>query len=81
MLGYLISNVVHRLLRSALTCSLKSCEPIGMSEKTEMEFGTSIHHSRGLLRGVHSGIRGPSKGALLGGNRYVVSAVGDCSRH
>ncbi|XP_020271662.1 probable glutathione S-transferase [Asparagus officinalis] len=65
VLGYLIGDVVHSLLRSALTCRWKSFEHIRMS-KTVVEFGTSIHHSRGHLRGVQSGIWRPSKEASLG---------------
>ena len=65
-LGYLIGDAVHRLLRSALTCKWKSFEHIGMSEKTEVEFGTSIHRSRGLLGDVQSGNWGPSKNASVG---------------
>ena len=80
VLGYMIGNTVHWLLRSAMTCRLKSCEHIRMSE-TVVEFGTSIHRARGLFGGVQSGIWGPSKEASLGGNRILVSTVGDCSRH
>ena len=45
-----------------------------------MKFGTTIHHTEGILDYVHTDVWGPIKTASLRGNHYLVSFIDDYSR-
>jgi len=69
------------LLKGAKNCNLESCKHYVLGKKTKVIFGTVIHHMEGLLNLVHMDVWEPTKTASLGGHRYFVSFVDDCSRH
>ena len=50
-------------------------------DKKKVKFGTTTHHSEGLLNCVHVSIWGPAKTASLRGYRYFVSFIDNLSRH
>jgi len=46
-----------------------------------VKFGTTTHHSKGLLDCVHVDIWGPANTASFRGHRYFVSFIDNLSRH
>ena len=46
-----------------------------LDKRTKVKFGTTTHHSEGLLDYVHVSIWRPAKTASLGGHRYIVSFI------
>jgi len=68
-------------LEGASTCNMKLGGHSVLDKKIKVKFGTSAHHSKGLLDCIHVNIWGPVKTALLGGHQYSVSFIDNLSRH
>ena len=60
------------LLEGASTCNMKLGGHSVLDKKIKVKFGTSAHHSKGLLDCIHVNIWGPVKTASFGGHRYFV---------
>ena len=69
----------QELLEGAITYNLEFGERL--DKKAKVKFGTTIHHTGGLLDCIHINVWSSTKTASLRGHRYFVSFVDDCSRH
>ena len=67
-------------MEGASTCNVELGEH-GILDKKKVKFGTTTHHSEGLLDCFHVSIWGPAKTVSLGGHRYFVSFIDYVSRH
>ena len=70
----------QRLLKGVKTCNLEFCEHCIKRKQTMVNFGTTIHNTKGILDYVHSYIWDVSKTPSLGGKHYFVTFVDDFSR-
>ncbi|CAB4307464.1 unnamed protein product [Prunus armeniaca] len=68
------------LLKGAKACKLEFSEHCVLGKQTRVQFGTAVHHTKGILDYVHTDVWGPSKNASWGRSHYFVSFVDDFSR-
>ena len=76
----LLILVKRGLLEVPKTYKLEFCEHCVMGKQRKVKFGTSIHHTKGILDYVHPDVWGPTKSASMGGRNYFVTFVEDFSR-
>lgn len=68
------------LLNGQSTSKLEFCEHCVFGKQKRVSFSTGAHFTKGTLDYVHSDLWGPSKYPSIGGARFMLTIIDDCSR-
>src|ERR1044072_5004268 len=68
------------LLPAVKSCTIGLCKYRILGKQCRVSFKTEKHTTEGILDYVHSDVWGPTKESSIGGSRYFVTFVDDCSK-
>ncbi|KAL3623657.1 hypothetical protein CASFOL_032473 [Castilleja foliolosa] len=84
-LGHISERGLNEMNKQGLfgkdtTKKLEFCENCVLGKSKRVKFESAVHNTNEVLEYIHSDLWGPSRVETLGGARYFLSIIDDCSR-
>lgn len=84
-LGHISESNLNKMVNQGMTkgsgkYKLQQCDECILSRSTKLPYDTTEKHVNNLLEYVHLDLWGPARTEILGGGKYFLSIIDDCSR-